>query len=647
MKKIILLFFLTTIFWAIRGQIDSTDALLQAVEENLERFTNSEVEETALSENELELLSELESAKQTNLNTMSYEVAVLRFKLSDYQYYQLQLYIEERGQLVSVYELLAIEGFDKQIIERLLPYVTAVVVNQEQSFWKNLFRRSTSQLWIRCDRILETQAGYDTTRSNHYAGSPWHCNFRYTFNSQNKVILKVAGEKDAGEQFFRGAQRQGFDLYSGSLTFKNFGILRAAVVGDYRISSGQGLVIGSSMLSGKGNAPDGIRQFGGGVLPVAMSNEGNCLRGGALTLGNATYRGTLFAGQYFGTLQQAFGADFSCRQKLFKIGARIVGYSSLDTSLADRSAQIRSALKPDCFSASVDYQVLLRQVLLFGEVAINEQGRPGILQSFLLSLTPTSKLALVARHYDAGYNSLLGSAFRSGSSGGETGIYLTSSHILGRKCHLQFYSDYYRFALPTYRTDAPVAGLDFGATLQCQLSRTSLLSLRYIFKNKPENKEGNGHYKQLHDHLRHKVRIQWRNQLSQHLDLKTEIDWQINCYGKSEPNYQGLLLFQDLSWHCDKPTLSIHLRAAYFDTDRYEERLYAYENDLYYAFTIGSYYYKGVRGYLLLSYKYRWFSVWLRLSQTYYIDRNSIGSGQSEIDKPHKTDIKIQTMFSF
>ena len=130
------------------------------------------------------------------------------------------------------------------------------------------------------------------------------------------------------------------------------------------------------------------------------------------------------------------------------------------------------------------------------------------------------------------------------------------------------------------------------------------------------------------------------------MKLKTELDWQLQRDGDTRNHYQGLLLYQDVAVDMTRIGLSLHVRIAYFDTDRYDERLYAYENDLYYAFTIGSYYYKGIRGYLMLRYKHKWCSIWLRLARTHYIDRQTIGSGLNQIHAPHKTEIKAQIMFS-
>ena len=128
------------------------------------------------------------------------------------------------------------------------------------------------------------------------------------------------------------------------------------------------------------------------------------------------------------------------------------------------------------------------------------------------------------------------------------------------------------------------------------------------------------------------------------LKLKTELNWIRNQYPVCREHYAGLLLYQDISLTFAEPDISLHARVAYFDTDRYDERLYAYENDVYYAFSIGSYYYKGVRGYFVVRYKYKWLSIWLRLAHTYYIDRQVISSGLTQIDKPHKTEVKVQVM---
>ena len=150
------------------------------------------------------------------------------------------------------------------------------------------------------------------------------------------------------------------------------------------------------------------------------------------------------------------------------------------------------------------------------------------------------------------------------------------------------------------------------------------------------------------EQCRHRLRLQWTSTPLPWLNTKTEISMVLNKGPDGTKRwYKGILMYQDLALDFKRPQLSMHLRVAYFDTDRYDERLYAYENDVYYAFTIGSYYYQGMRAYLLLRYKIQNFSVWFRISRTHYLNRSDISSGLTHIDKPHKTEVKIQGMYRF
>ncbi len=646
MKKtlIFLLFYLLLFKPLGLAQSDSTfrtDFLLDEID-NLENTD----EDSYISEELMEELHELTNTKP-NLNDLSYDVAVRILHLSDYQYYQLQLYIENYGQLASIYELDAINGFSPSDRERISALAKVIMTTERQPFFKNFFKKSKQTLLVRYGQILEHQAGYDTSRATHYAGDPSHVCFKYDFSTQNKFFIKLSGEKDAGEQFFRGKQKYGFDFYSGSISIKDIGILKNAVIGDYRINFGQGLVLGTSLLSGKGSGPDDIRRFSTGIRAIAPTNESDFLRGGAVTLGKSHWSGTLFGGRTFGSTNNTFGGDLSYRRALFKIGIRFACYTSTDTSSQNFADKVRRSLIPIGWNIGTDYQVIVRKHLLWGELAFNENGHLGILQSALINLSPILKLATVFRFYDKDYSSPLGHAFgtKSGNSG-EVGLYLTTALIASRNLEIMFYADYYRLTWLSYRTDAPVVGMDAGLSAQYNISRYSKLLCKYSFRSKSQNANNNDYYKEIAETQRHKIRIQWHNTPYDFLTLKTEIDGQLNHDISTGKNKWGVLLYQDAAFEMKRIGLSIHSRVAYFDTDSYDERQYAYEDDVYYAFTIGSYYYKGVRGYLVLRYKYRFFSLWLRLSQTYYIDRQKISSGLSEIDKPHKTELKLQLLFS-
>ena len=624
----------------INSAIESWETQLEELEdvENVENVT----------EDMLERLEEMRGGARPNLNDLSYETAVNMLQLTDYQYYQLQLYIEDFGQLYSIYEIPAIDGFTEEEMRRLAALTVIAPPPKQRPTFRELLRSSKSVLWVRYGQVVERQDGYDTARTNHYDGSPPHLQFRYDFNIRQHFGFRIAGEKDAGEQFFRGNQKYGFDHYSGAVYARNIGLLKYAVMGDYRLNFGQGLVLGSSMMSGKGAGVTAMRRFSDGIRPVATTNEGQYFRGGAFTLGNTHWSGSAFAGAVTETDRTALGGAISYRKARFTIGAQAICYGDYGDG-ASVGEKWRSLLHPNRLNASVSYQVIAGKSLLFGEVAVNEKGKPAVLQAALIPVNPVFQMATLLRYYATGYQSPMGSGFRTSSGDcGEFGAYLTGHLVVSRNVEADLFCDYYRFLWLSYLADAPVQGMDAGASLTCRMSRKSALQLRYQWRTKPKNESDDTHLHRLVEQCRHRLRLQWSCNPLPWLDTKTEVSLVLNKGPSSAKSWhKGILMYQDLAFNCRKPQLSIHLRVAYFDTDRYEERLYAYENDVYYAFTIGSYYYQGMRAYLLVRYKIRDFSVWFRISRTHYLNKNDISSGLTHIDKPHKTEVKVQGMYRF
>jgi hypothetical protein len=90
------------------------------------------------------------------------------------------------------------------------------------------------------------------------------------------------------------------------------------------------------------------------------------------------------------------------------------------------------------------------------------------------------------------------------------------------------------------------------------------------------------------------------------------------------------------------------MRLLYFETDGYNSRLYAFENDVLYGYSIPVFFDKGYRYYINVNYDIsKKISVWARLAQTIYPDKNIIGSGLDEIKGHFKSEIKLQAIYKF
>ena len=146
------------------AQQDSTRLLESSVESWIHQMDDLENEEN-VSEEVLEQMEDVYENSLPNVNNLSYEVAVMLLQLSDYQYYQLQLYIETYGQLYSVYELAAIDGFTDEDMRRLSDRVVVSPPPQQRPTFRQLMKSSKSVLWLRYGQVVERQA--ESSRGQH------------------------------------------------------------------------------------------------------------------------------------------------------------------------------------------------------------------------------------------------------------------------------------------------------------------------------------------------------------------------------------------------------------------------------------------------------------------------------------------------
>ena len=110
----------------------------------------------------------------------------------------------------------------------------------------------------------------------------------------------------------------------------------------------------------------------------------------------------------------------------------------------------------------------------------------------------------------------------------------------------------------------------------------------------------------------------------------------------------GYIIYQGFQLNPQQKYWTLNFRYALFDTDSYDTRLYTYENDVPFSFSIPSFSGKGSRFYALLNTKLnKNLSLILRYARTWYSDRNVISSGPDEISGNIKSDVKAVLRLSF
>jgi len=630
-----------------------------------------------------------------NLNNTNHEQLSQLLFLNDRQINNLINYIQSYGTIYSIYELRVVDGFDSATIRKILPYV---LVGQDMEKHpiriKDLLGSGRNQLLIRFEQVVQKQAGYHVADSileknpnTGYAGSPAKLYFRYTYSFYNRLSMGLSGEKDAGEQFFMGNQKNGMDFYSGYISLQNTGILKQITIGNFNVDFGQGLTLSSGISAGAIPGTGNVRRYARVVVPSQSTNEGNYLRGVAVVMKKWNYRLSLFYSNHKrdanvtvadtltgdawsissfsetgyhrmpreledkNTLRETIlGGNINFRNSFLSLG--ITGFRShWNASLEPRTYpyNIFTFRGKENLNFGIDIQASLKNAFLFGECSRSRNGGMAFLSGIQVNPDPRLMFSLSLRDYQSNYQDLLSNALgQNSANANEEGILLTFNAGIAPGLGLTGYADLYRFPWLKYRTDSPSRGSEYQLQSDFTAGKFVKMYLRFRIRSKqinvPENLRP---VNILEEGTTMTVRYQADWQVSDFLILKSRFEWLRNRNGNLSPA-NGYLLSQNLSYKLPVKHFSLIFLYALFDTDSYNERIYAYESDVLYGYSVPSYSGKGLRCFLLAAWSpFRWLDLWVRYAQTWYSDRNVIGAGLDLINGNTKSEVEIQSRIRF
>lgn len=622
-----------------------------------------------------------------NLNyTDAGQLEQLNF-LSPLQISNLFSYRKLLGNLISIYELQAIPGWDVELIRKLRPYIT---VSEKQVLLKSLndrLKEGNHSILIRSSLILEKSRGYlldSSTAKSYYPGSGQKILFRYKYNFKNLLQYGVTAEKDAGEQFFRGAQKMGFDFYSAHFFMRNSGIIKSLALGDFAVNLGQGLVQWQSLAFKKGTNILNVKRQSDVLRPYNSAGEIIYNRGAGITLkknnwqttGFISYRrldagfnadtlneevvSSLRTSGYHRTIneiegknfqgQLSFGGNLNYSNERFQAGINGVRYHfDHNISKEDYLYNKYAISGKEAGNYSVDYSYTFKNIHFFGEVATDEDFDKAFVNGLLISTDARVDMSFLYRNISSGYQSLYTNAFTKNTaptneSGFFSGITVNPVDYL----RIDASADFYHFPWLKYRTDAPTSGSDYMLQFTYKPNKQVEVSARY----RTENKAINFNPDELTlNPVIGKIKQTFRTQFVYKLDKtftirsRTEMLWFDKRGGDAQ---NGFLMYGDILYKPILKPFSANLRLMYFETDDYNSRLYAFENDVLYGYSIPVFFGKGFRLYTNFNFDItRKLSIWGRIAQTVYSGKEEIGSGLDRINGNKKTELKMQIIYGF
>lgn len=634
----------------------------QSVEDLLEATGESMSDDTDIQE----ILDDWQSLQENplNINTATTEDFQRLHLLSEVEIDNLIAYRAKTGTIYSLYELVAVAGFSQDILQKIEPFLSFESTEQQPDR-----KRPTTDILSRMNRTFNSS---DQSKSE---GSPARYYVRMKHVS-SRLEYGLVAEKDPGEAFFKKSNRQGFDYNSG---FVNFGLGKSnsrLFAGDYTVRFGQGLVAWQGFSMGKSAEATQVYRAAQGVRSYTSTDENQFFRGFAVQLKrrNLTFFpfislhkidasiDTINGNRYFGALQTSgyhrTNSEIENEKSLsqFSSGAHLTWdagnwsfggtalYTHFDAAM-DRSDEPYNQFLPegrDSWVGGIDWKGSVKKMFVFGEGAISRNNGRALVTGVMMNPAQNAELSLVYRNINKTYFSYFANAFTESSRvNDEHALYVGFKIYPLSRWIFQAYADFFRFNWLKYTTAAPSNGEEFLVQLTYMPSRKTSYYLRF-FQEEKDQRLIDGHQKYNVTQRINRIRLNFVHDISERLSLKSRAE--CSFYSK-QTSEKGLLVYLDVAYRSPKRSFSVNGRLAYFSTDGYNSRLYAYENDLLYTFAVPALYNKGIRAYLNFQKDLgRKLTFWLKLAVTRQQAQNS-GDGSTE--EAFKKELKFQVRYHF
>ena len=560
------------------------------IEDVLEDIFNhlSEDGDLAYEDIEEELLSIAENP--LDLNEVTGEDLSRLMFLSDEQIDAILMHQYKYG-FREVYELQLIDCLKDYEIRNLLPFVEVkgdrLEIKGKDLYFREVFHYAKHEMTLRVDaRNMED-----------FVGDPMYGKLRYRFNYQNRVQAGVTIDRATGVPWEK-------INYGGYIQLKDVGPMKTVVAGNYQANFGYGLVVGGPFKRGKSayiqstaTTDEGLKKFS------SVGDSYNYFHGVG-----ATARVKWADLSAFYSLRQGkedawnhvVGANATARWRKLKVG--MTGVETIEVKGERREA--RGAM-----GANVRYN--WGKVDVWGEVAASHTEHWGWGTIMGVRVNPISDLNLLAiyRYYSPEYDNIYANALSSKTRVyNEHGGYVGVEYNRLRNWQLSLFGDVWKEGYETMAQADFLSPKDY----------TMHMRLRAKRKNEIDTYSArwNGVWELG----------EWK--------LKTQVDANM-VYAKEKWSY-GFSVFQDVEYRFVKVPIVLQFRAQAFDAREWNNRVYMYENDVLYAYSIPFVYGFGGRFWLNARYKINdTFALYLRVSETVYQ-----GAWAAEHDKKHtRTDI--------
>ena len=504
---------------------------------------------------------------------------------------------------------------------------------------------------------------------NGYLGYKYKHSIRYDFDYGDYVRLGFLGSQDAGEPFFAGRNKMGYDFYSFYLVLKKLGHIKTLALGRYRLRFGMGLVINNNFGFGKLSTLSSMGRGSSNIRAHSSASDDNYLQGAAgtfnilkgldvslfvssrkfdatLNKGDSTIA-TILSSGYHRTKTEMdkknnsshflFGGNVDYRSGRFYVGATAV-YTSLDKELVPKTTAVyrkHYAHGKTFYNIGVNYGYTGSRFSFSGETATGGCKAMATINTISYNISDRMSVLALQRFYSYKYYALFAESFSEGGAvQNESGIYVGLTWRPISSLNIMAYTDFAYFAWPKYQASNSSRSSDNLLQLTFMKSKWTFAA-RYRIKVREKD---NADKTYLINKIDHRGRLSAAYS-SNELRLKTQVDLAYTSY---KENSMGWMITQNAHYKLRK-TINLDLSFGYFKTDSYDSRVYSYEKGMLYSFSFPSFYGNGIRCAFVASCDFlKSFTFIAKVGTTKYFDRDQIGSSYQMIAHSSATDLDLQ-----
>lgn len=550
----------------------------------------------------------------------------------------------------NIYELQLVPGLTEWECRYLAAFSTIGETEKQRIYAKEIFRYARHEADIRLD----------TRNLENYTGDPVYTSIKYKFSSMQKLDFGLIAERDPGEPWSR-SKTYGFDHYGGYLQLHDIGCFKTIVAGDYKANFGLGLVVSGQMKLGKTSYLSNLSFGNQGLRKYSGTNEYDFFRGAAVYMHFGDFDwsvwysykgidGNLQNGCFPSIVQTGYHRTDTEKSHKKTVGQHVVGtnlsytYKTLRVGLTAIENILSDTLRPKPNYYNEHYFTGKRQatigafaqysrgrMMLFGEAAASQNKKWGAGMIVGAKITPIEDVSLmtIGRYYSPWFDNQFSSAFGETSrNNDELGLYIGAELTRVRNWRFALYGDMYKFSGPKYGIRDTTGGFEIQGESTWTPRKNISLFGRVKYKRKAGNDKATG-----------RLQLNWQ---SGGWNLTTLLEG--NLY-KTDQISLGGMIQQRMEYRFERVPIVLQTMVEWFDARNWNNRMYAYENDVLYGFSIPASYGQGGRWYVNARWKINeHYALYLKTAETVYTKK---WMTEKNLANQTKTDIHLMLRITY